>query len=87
MLKRKAHPEQAYRAVLGLLALQRKYGRERLEKASQLAWFYKTPDRRFIDNLLHHHRENQELPPSRQHEQSGISPLEHANLRGPDYYH
>lgn len=87
MLNRKAHPEQAYRAVLGLLALQKKYGRERLEKASQLAWHYNTPDRRFIDNLLRHHRENLELPPSRQHEQSGVSPLEHANLRGPDYYH
>lgn len=34
MLKAKAHPELAYRAVLGLTALQKKYGKERLEKAS-----------------------------------------------------
>ncbi|RAP69944.1 integrase core domain protein [Candidatus Erwinia dacicola] len=32
MLKAKAHPELAYRAVLGLIALQKKYGKLRLEK-------------------------------------------------------
>ncbi len=87
MLKAKAHPELAYRAVLGLTALQKKYGKERLEKASCVAWHYNAPDRRFIDNLLRHHRENQELPLSRQSEQHQASSLEHENLRGPGYYH
>ncbi len=58
MLKAKPHPELAYRAVLGLLALQKKYGPERLEKACYVALHYNAPDRRFIDNLLRHHREN-----------------------------
>ena len=87
MLKSKAHPEQAYRAVLGLTALQKKYGRERLERACQVAWHYKTPDRRFIDNLLRHQRENQEIPSSRHSEHSTPVSLEHENLRGPGYYH
>ncbi|EFP8320419.1 IS21-like element ISSso4 family transposase, partial [Shigella sonnei] len=40
MLKAKPHPELAYRAVLGLLALQKKYGPERLEKACYVALHY-----------------------------------------------
>lgn len=87
MLKEKAHSELVYRAVLGLTALQKKYGKERLEKASCVAWHYNAPDRRFIDNLLHHHRENQELPLSRQSEQYAAVSPEHENLRGPGYYH
>ncbi|HIH3550238.1 TPA: hypothetical protein ACYQQP_004609, partial [Escherichia coli] len=40
------------------------------------------PDRRFIDNLLRHHRENLELPLSRQGEQHPAYASEHENLRG-----
>lgn len=87
LLKRKAHPEQAYRAVLGLIALQKKYGRERLEKARHVAWHHKTPDRRFIENLLRHQRENQELQAMRGGKTHPAASLEHENLRGPDYYH
>lgn len=87
MLKSKTHPEQAYRGILGLTALQKKYGRERLERASEVAWHYKTPDRRFIDNLLRHQRENQEIPASRHREPHSPISLEHENLRGPGYYH
>ncbi|WP_045449946.1 transposase [Citrobacter sp. S-77] len=87
LLKRKAHPKQAYRAVLGLIALQNKYGRERLEKACHVAWHHKMPDRRFIENLLHHQRENQELQAMRGGETHPTASLEHENLRGPGYYH
>ncbi|MBH2926668.1 hypothetical protein I5Q11_13500 [Serratia ureilytica] len=87
LLKRKAHPEQAYRAVLGLIALQKKYGRERLEKASHVAWYHKTPDRRFIENLLRHQRENQGLQAMRGGEALPTASLAHENLRGPGYYH
>ncbi|WP_206748664.1 hypothetical protein, partial [Escherichia coli] len=38
-------------------------------------------------NLLRHHRENQELPLSRQGEQHPAYASEHENLRGPGYYH
>lgn len=87
MVKAKAHPELAYSAVLGLTALQKKYGKERLEKASCVAWHYNAPDRRFIDNLLRHQRENQELPQPGQGERHPAVSLEHENLRGPGYFH
>ena len=86
MLKANPHPELAYRAVLGLLALQKKYCPERLEKACYVALHYNAPDRRFIDNLLRHHRDNIELPLSRQGEQYPAYASEHENLRGPGYY-
>lgn len=65
----------AYRAVLGLTALQKKYGKERLEKVSCVVWHYNAPDRCFIDNLLRHHRENQELPLL---DDLGLEPLSNA---------
>ncbi|EFP9367901.1 IS21 family transposase, partial [Shigella sonnei] len=71
----------------GLLALQKKYGPERLEKACYVALHYNAPDRRFIDNLLRHHRDNVELPLSRLGEQHPAYASEHENLRGPGYYH
>ena len=39
------------------------------------------------NNLLRHHRENLELPLSRQGEQHPAYASEHENLRGPGYYH
>jgi hypothetical protein len=87
MLKAKAHPELAYRAVLGLIALQKKYGKARLEKACGVAWHYSSPDRRFIDNLLRHHREDQVLPQPGESEAPSPVSLAHENVRGPGYYH
>lgn len=87
MLKAKPHPELAYRAFQGLLALQKKYGPEWLEKACYVALHYNSSDRRFIDNLLRHHREPPELPLSRQGEQYPAYASEHENLSGPGYYH
>lgn len=66
MLKAKAHPQLTYHAVLSHIVLQKKHGRGRLEKACGVASHYKNPDRRFIDNLLRHHREDQPLHLSEQ---------------------
>ncbi len=83
MLKAQAYPELAYRAVLGLIALQKKYGKERLEKACGVAWHYSNPDRRFIDNLLRHRREDQVLPLPEESNASSRVSLAHENVRGP----
>ncbi|EIM5533586.1 hypothetical protein LNM54_005550 [Salmonella enterica subsp. enterica] len=82
MLKSKPHPEQTYRAVLGLLSLQRKYGAERLEMACRKACQLEKPERRLIENLLRYKRE----APDNDDNQITL-PLEHENLRGPGYYH
>jgi len=81
----KPHPEQSYRAILGLLNLQKKYGSERLEHASKVALLQGRPNRGFIDNVLKHNREQLLLETFE--EETTAPHLEHENLRGPGYYH
>ncbi|MCX2460034.1 IS21 family transposase [Citrobacter freundii complex sp. 2022EL-00972] len=78
----KTHPEQAYRSVLGLLNLQRRYDTPRLEKACALALEKGCINRAFIANVLKHGRENEV-----EQCKTSATPLVHENLRGPDGYH
>lgn len=82
LLKSKSHPEQGYRACLGLLSLARQYGQERLEAASSLAVKLKSPSRKSVLSILKTGRDqlSQEAP-----EQLDLP--EHANVRGAKYYH
>src|SRR5271166_3293502 len=52
LLKSKPHPEQGYRACLGLLALARQYGQGRLEAASALAVKLQSPTRKSVLSIL-----------------------------------
>jgi transposase len=81
LLKSKPHPEQGYRACLGLLSLARQYGRERLEAASTLAVRLQSPTRKSVLSILKTGRD--------QHPAAASEPLdlpEHPNVRGPKYY-
>jgi transposase len=82
LLRSKPHPEQGYRACLGLLALAREYGEPRLEAASALALRLGSPTRKSVKSILENGRD-------RRADTSEL-PLElpaHANVRGPGYYH
>jgi len=82
LLKSKVHPEQGYRACLGLLSLARQYGQARLEAASTLAVKLKSPTRKSVLSILKSGRD--------QHPSISPEPLElpeHGNVRGPKYYH
>src|ERR1700722_13168072 len=52
LLKSKPHPEQGYRACLGLLSLARQYGQGRLEAASTLAVKLQSPTRKSVLSIL-----------------------------------
>jgi transposase len=83
LLRSKPHPEQGYRACLGLLSLSREYGDERLEAASALAVRLRSPTRKSVKSILESGRD-------RPHAQSEPLDLElplHGNVRGPGYYH
>ena len=82
-LESKPHPEQGYRACLGLLSLARTHGRERLEKACARAVAIKSLTRRSVFNILQAGLDAHPHPP---HKTDWIAP-EHDNVRGPDYYH
>jgi transposase len=82
-MEHRPHPEQGYRACLGLQRLARRYGAERLEAACARAISIRSPTFRSVDAILKSGMDRQPLPSKPT--QSSL-PL-HENVRGADYYH
>jgi len=82
-MEHRPHPEQGYRACLGLQRLARKYGHERLEAACARAMSIRSPTYRSVDSILKSGIDRQPLPAK---PTQASLPL-HENVRGPDYYH
>ena len=80
-MKSKPHPEQGYRACLGLLSLARQYGRERLEAASALAVKLQSPTRKSVLSILKTGRDQHPVATP-----ESLDLPEHSNVRGPKYY-
>lgn len=76
----RAHPEQGYRASLGLMRLGTRYGAERLEAACGRALSFEMFSYRGVRNILESGTDR--LKP----EGPGKREKPHANLRGPRYY-
>ena len=77
------HPEQGYRACLGLLALARKYSAPRLEAACTRAMAIRAPNLRSVTSILQCGLDSSPQPLA-----AADNPVvEHENVRGPDYYH
>ena len=76
------HPQQAYRTCLGILGLAKRYTPQRLEAACQLAWPAGIRSYKGVRNILD--AQLDQLPPP---ELPTAPRLDHANLRGPAYYH
>jgi transposase len=83
LLRSKPHPEQGYRACLGLLALAREYGERRLETASTLADRLGSPTRKSVKSILESGRDLR----SGTSEPLALELPAHGNVRGPGYYH
>ena len=82
-LEHRPHPEQGYRACLGLLALVRRYSAERLEAACTRAMAIRAPNLRSVTNILKSGLDRQpSLLPA-----TDSPAIEHENVRGADYYH
>jgi transposase len=84
LLRSKPHPEQGYRACLGLLALARQYGERRLESASALALRLASPTRKSVISIL---KSGRDLQPATVTEPLALELPAHGNVRGPGYYH
>ena len=79
ILKQKQHPEQAYKVCLGILNLEKKFTRERLNKACQRAISFHHYSYKGIKNILENKLEDCQL--------DCFEPLpEHQNIRGHQYY-
>ena len=83
ILERRVHPQHGYRACLGILRLGKNYGEERLEAACQRALSLGACSYKSLESIL---RQGLERLPLAQ-ANLPLLPDEHANLRGPGYYH
>ena len=83
ILERRIHPQQGYRACLGILRLGKTHGEARLELACRRAISLGTCSYKSLESILRQGLEN--LPLAQQH--LPLLPDDHANLRGPGYYH
>ena len=84
LLMEKQHPEQGYRACLGLMRLVRNVGRERMEAACTRALAIGTHRYRSVASILEKGLDRQ---PMAQPTPVELALPDHANVRGADYYH
>lgn len=82
-MEHRPHPEQGYRACLGLQRLARRFGHTRLEAACARALSIRSPTYRSIDSILPAGLDRQPVSAA---PTQGSMP-HHENVRGPDYYH
>jgi len=87
-LKKRRHPEQAYRSVLALLSLAKRYNRQRLEAACRHAIAIGSPTRTSVQSILKHGIDKNERPAPSQPDLLDEEYLaSHDNVRGSSYYH
>jgi transposase len=84
-LERFPHPEMGYRSCLGLLSLEKRYGKERLEAACERAIALGSPTRASALSILEKGLDSQPLPESDRAADQLTLPA-HENVRGAAYY-
>ena len=82
ILESRPHPEQGYRACLGIMQQGRRYGNSRLEAASNRALALGSCRYRTVSNILAAGQDRLPLEPP---PETNPTPA-HANIRGADYY-
>lgn len=82
LLKQLVHPEQNYRACLGLLTIAKPYGKQRLEAACQLAITIGSPKRYSVLSILRNGLDKQPLMTV----SKTARMFTHENIRGAQHY-
>jgi len=84
ILASRPHPEQGYRASLGIIRLAGRYGSDRAEAACARALHLNSHSYRSVESILRNGLDRRPLPGDAPELPSHPA---HANVRGPDYYH
>lgn len=84
ILRNRPHPEQGFRACLGILRLARQYGSERLEAACGRGLQIGARSYSSIASILDKGLDRQAVPSTTA---APELPLDHPNIRGSRYYH
>jgi transposase len=82
LLLKKAHPQQAYRSLLGILRLGKDYGNDRLEAACKRALYINSLSYKSIESILKNGLDQKAVPEVGNNKK----PIQHKNIRGPGYY-
>jgi transposase len=82
ILRSRPHPDQGFRAAIGILELVKRYGAARVEAACARALALNTRSYTSVAAIL---KNRAERAPSRPADDAPL--LIHANIRGPGYYH
>jgi transposase len=83
ILHSRTHPQQGFRACLGILRMSKGYGDERLEAACRRALRIGSCSYKSIDSILRQGLDRKALPEQQELDLT----IEHENIRGADYYH
>jgi transposase len=83
ILASRPHPQQGFRACLGIMRLGKRYGEERLEAACQRAIRIGACSYKSIESMLKHELDQQPLPAP----PAAAPVITHGNIRGAQYYH
>jgi transposase len=82
ILRERTHPEQGFRACVGILRLVKTYGRERLEAACSRALEIGARSYSSVNSILKNNLDRQR--PAKPADGPAIA---HDNIRGPTYFH
>jgi len=83
ILAKNLHPQQGFRAALGIITLAKKFGKERVEAACKRALAIGGISFRSVKSILETGMDKKPLP-----EPKTASPaITHSNIRGAEYYH
>ena len=83
ILRKKVHPQQGFRSVLGLLRLAKQYDQKRLENACERALATGAISYKSVASILKSNLDKQPLQKTIEE----TDPIEHDNIRGAGYYH
>ncbi|MFQ5346045.1 MAG: IS21 family transposase [Mariprofundus sp.] len=83
IMSTRRHPQQGFRACMGVMSMSRKYGADRLEAACNRAIVSNCVSYKSIKSILSTGLDQQPLPAL----QTSDEIPEHGNIRGPEYFH
>jgi transposase len=86
LLTRRKHPQQGFRACLGIMRLGKAYGDDRLEAACRRALKLGAISYKSVQSILKHGLDRQALLDIDE-ETDTAEPIAHPNIRGAGYYH
>lgn len=87
ILDERPHPEHGFRSCRGLKHLAKHYTHERIEAACERALIAGARSYLNVESILKCGLDRQPLPSVASEGDCEGSPIDHENIRGPDYYH